>query len=95
MASEGAASFRGREEKPSITRLHFIARFSASQAQIQAVNKQTQPLPLPPSVLLKSAEAPQLRRPQVNKRGLKSPQQTLLLRLTQLELTGETRNLQG
>ena len=70
MASEGAASFRGREEKPSIT-LHLTARFSGSQAQIQVVNKQTQPLPLPPSVLLKSAGAPQLRRPQVDKGGLK------------------------
>ena len=50
-AREGAASFRGREEKPSEAITLHSATFSGSQAaQIQVVNKQTQLLPLPPSV---------------------------------------------
>ena len=72
MARDRAPSFRGREEKPSIT-LH-----SASLCQVFCKPstdpgcEQTNSASPPPSLRsLKSAEAPQLRRPQVDEWGPK------------------------
>ena len=72
MARDGAASFRGREEKPSIT-LHFVSLCQVfCKPSTDPGCEHTNSASPPPSLRsLKSAEAPQLWRPQVDERGLK------------------------